>query len=106
MDLAVAAYQFTAGYPRTELYGLVSQTRRAAVSIPCNIAEGQGRGTGNEFAYHLRVGQGSLQEIETQVLIGERLAYVAPDDLSPLMDLADEVGRLMRGLSRSIEGIH
>jgi four helix bundle protein len=65
MDMVVAIYQLTRSWPKEELYGLTSQIRRAAVSVPSNIAEGQGRGVVNEFCHHLRIAQGSLQEVDT-----------------------------------------
>ena len=102
MDLVVDVYNLTRQFPREELYGLTGQLRRAAVSVPSNIAEGQGRGVGNEFRHHLRIGQGSLQEAETQLLIAERLDFVKKDQLLPIMARADEVGRLIRGLHQSI----
>ena len=102
MDLVVEVYRLTAHFPREELYGLCGQVRRAAVSIPSNIAEGQGRGVGNEFSHHVRIAQGSLQEMETQLLIAERLSYLSRAKLDPVLALADEVGRLNRGLHKSI----
>lgn len=79
MDLVVTVYQLLQHFPKEEKYDLASQIRRSAVSVPSNIAEGQGRGVGNEFAHHLRIAQGSLQELETQLLIAERLGYVSND---------------------------
>ena len=102
MDLVVEVYRLTKEFPREELYGLTSQIRRAAVSVPSNIAEGQGRGIGNEFCHHLRIAQGSLQETETQLLIAERLQFVASTQVSPAMELSNEVGRLLRGLHQSV----
>jgi len=83
MDLTVAAYEGSKRFPADELYGLRSQLRRAAVSIPSNIAEGQGRGTPEEFKRFLRIANGSRQELETQILVAERLAYVAPEPFPP-----------------------
>lgn len=102
MDLVVEVYRVSAQFPRAELYGLTSQIRRSAVSVPSNIAEGQGRGVGNEFGRHVRIAQGSLQETETQLLIAERLSYVSQISLGPVMLLTEEVGRLTRGLHKSI----
>ena len=102
MDLVVEVYRVTAQFPREELYGLTSQLRRAAVSVPSNIAEGQGRGVGNEFGRHVRIAQGSLQEAETQLLIAQRLTYLPQTSLDPVMLIAEEVGRLTRGLHKSI----
>jgi len=76
MDLVTAIYRITAQFPREEMYGLTSQLRRAAVSIPSNIAEGQGRHGVLEFRHFLRQSCGSLMELETQTLIAERLGYI------------------------------
>jgi four helix bundle protein len=102
MDMVVAVYRATVKFPREELYGLTGQLRRAAVSVPSNIAEGQGRGIGNEFSHHVRIVQGSLQEMETQLILAERLEYLRSQDVAPIMELAAEVGRLNRGLHKSI----
>ena len=102
MNLVVAVYKLSAQFPKEEMYGLTSQIRRAAVSIPSNIAEGQGRGIGNEFARFLRISQGSMQEVETQALVAERLGYVNMSQVFPLMDLTAETGRLNRGLLSSL----
>ncbi|HEX4796167.1 MAG TPA: four helix bundle protein [Humisphaera sp.] len=102
MDMVEQIYRLTAAFPREEQYGLTNQLRRAAVSVPSNIAEGQGRGVGNEFAHHVRIAQGSLQEVETQLLIASRLRYLSGDLLESVMPLIAEVGRLNRGLHKSI----
>jgi four helix bundle protein len=102
MDLAAEVYRATKVFPRDEIYGLTNQLRRAAVSVPSNIAEGQGRGVGNEFAHHVRIAQGSLQEVETQILLAQRLCYIDDAVVLPLLSLTSEVGRLNRGLHKSI----
>ena len=102
MDLVVETYKLTRGFPKEELYGLTSQVRRSALSIPSDIAEGQGRGVGAEFAHHLRISQGSLQELETQLRLAERLQYVSAAELKPVLATAAEVGRLNRGLQKSL----
>jgi four helix bundle protein len=101
MDLACAVYQLTAGFPKDELYGLARQVRGAAVSVPSNLAEGQARGP-REFKRFLKIGLGSLQELETQLLLAERLGFISSQQVKPAMDLAGEVGRLLNGLGKSI----
>ena len=102
MDLVEAVYRLSAHFPKEELYGLTSQIRRAAVSIPSNIAEGQGRWTTGEFVQFLGVAHGSLREVETQVHIAVRLTMVTPDHAEPVFNLAAEVGRLINGLRNSL----
>ena len=84
MDLVTAIYRATAGFPRDEIYGLTSQLRRAAVSIPSNIAEGQGRQSTREFIHFLSIAYGSLNEAQTQILIAERLKYLNDSDCQSL----------------------
>ena len=86
MDLVQAVYKITAGFPKEELYGLTSQLRRAAVSIPSNIAEGQGRRTTGDFQRFLAIANGSLREVETQILIAKRLNYLHNERTSHLME--------------------
>jgi len=102
MDLVEAVYTATKLFPKEEMYGLTSQIRRAAVSIPSNIAEGQGRKSSNEFARFLAIAYGSLREVETQILIAERLSYLKRRDVEPLIELSSQVGRLINGLSNSL----
>src|SRR4051812_37096676 len=102
MDLVETVYRITRDFPSAELYGLTNQVRRAAVSIPSNIAEGQGRGIGKAFTHHLRISNGSRQEVETQLLIALRLGYVTEDVIAPALNLAQEVGRIVAGLIRSL----
>lgn len=104
MDFVEAVYRRSQKFPREELYGLTNQLRRAAVSIPSNIAEGQGRGVGSESSHHLRISNGSRQEAETQILIGVRLGYVTNSEAASALGLGDEVGRLIAGLHRSVTG--
>ena len=103
MDLAVAAYEITATYPDAERYGLVSQTRRAAVSVSCNIAEGQGRSQPGEFLNQLSVARGSLQEFETLCLLANRLGYLSDDPLRALLRLSDNISRMLTGLRKVVE---
>lgn len=102
MDLVEAVYAVTRKLPREELYALSSQLRRAAISIPSNIAEGQGRGRKAEFMQFLRIGYASLREVETQILIAIRLKYVSRQEASHVLQLAAEVGRLINGLLRAL----
>lgn len=103
MDLVTEVYKATKNAPKEELYGLTSQLRRAAVSIPSNIAEGQGRKSTGEFLHHLSIAHGSLREVETQVLIGERLGYFQQRESQQIMKLTAEVGRLINGLYNSLD---
>jgi four helix bundle protein len=102
MDLVEQIYQVTRDFPDGERYGLTNQMRRASVSVPSNIAEGQGRGVGGEFAHHLRIANGSRQEVETQILIAERLGFLNREAAIETLQLAEEVGRLVAGLHRSV----
>jgi four helix bundle protein len=101
VDLAVAVYKATKRYPKDEVYGLIGQMRRSAVSVPSNIAEGQGRGSDVEPVRFLRIAHGSLRELETQLLISPRLGYIDVAQLQPILELAVEAGRLIQGLIRS-----
>jgi len=80
MDLVEANYKVTKSFPKEELYGLTNQIRRALDSIPSNIAEGQGRDSTKEFIHHLSIAYGSLYEVETQLLIAQRLNYISQQD--------------------------
>jgi four helix bundle protein len=102
MDLVVLTYQTTTSFPREEQFGLTIQLRKAAISIPSNIAEGQGRNTPGDFLHFLAVARGSLQEVETQIIIAERLHYITADKREGFFVLSSEVGRLINGLSNSI----
>ena len=101
MDLAAAVHECSRRFPRDELYGLTSQLRRAAVSVPSNIAEGQGRDTPAEFRHFLRISRGSAQEVETQLLLAQRFGYVGADEIAPALQIVDEVCRLIRRLSEA-----
>jgi four helix bundle protein len=103
MDLVEMIYKATAQFPKEEIYGLTNQLRRAVVSIPSNIAEGQGRNSSNDFRRFLAISYGSLREVETQILIAKRLNYLNDAQTEKLMNLANEVGRLINGLSNSLE---
>ena len=102
MDLVDLVYQVTKAFPKDEIYGLTNQVRRAAVSIPSNIAEGQGRRTPAEFTQFLWIAHASVREVETQVMIARRQNYLAPDREQSILNLAAETGRLIRGLINSL----
>jgi four helix bundle protein len=102
MCLAAAVYRCTESFPRSELYGLTSQLRRAAVSVPSNIAEGQGRPSSGEFKQFLGHARGSLLELETQILLAEELGYLESATGDQLLQQASEVGRILNGLITSL----
>jgi four helix bundle protein len=102
MDLVMRVYEASESFPRREMFGLTNQLRRAAVSIPSNIAEGQGRLTTKDFMRHLSIARGSLQEVETQILIAARLSYMAESASADFLERTAETSRLMTGLSRSL----
>jgi four helix bundle protein len=102
MDLVTATYRSTAGFPREEQFGLTSQLRRAAVSIPSNIAEGQGRLSEKEFRHFLGQARGSVMEVETQIQIAKNLGYIQADKTKELLNSCAEVGRILNGLLASI----
>jgi len=103
MDLAVEVYRATDQLPTEERYGLRSQMRSAAVSIPSNIAEGQGRRSVGAFRNHLSISHGSVRELETQTLLSGMLGYLKPDVVDRLIERASEVGRLVTALSASLK---
>lgn len=102
MDLVERVYQVTVRFPSEERYGLTSQLRRAAVAIPSNIAEGQGRGGHREFHRFLSIAHGCLREVETQILIADRLLYLDSHAAAELLSRCSEVGRLINGLMNSL----
>jgi four helix bundle protein len=103
MALVREIYCHTQKFPRDEIYGLTSQLRRAAVSIPSNIAEGQGRLTRGEFKQFLGHARGSVFEVETQIRIARDLGYMTAETTETLMQKVHEVGRILSGLLASLE---
>jgi four helix bundle protein len=103
MDLAEAVCIVSGTLPASERFGLSSQMRRAATSIPANIAEGQGRRTRGEFLNHLSVAHGSLRELETHIVLARRLGMIDTTALQSILNKAAEVGRLINGLANSLE---
>jgi len=102
MGVVETVYRVTRDWPREELFGLTSQIRRAAVSVPANIAEGQGRTGIKEFLHHLSIANGSLRELQTHVLISQRLGYSDESTCKALMEQTTEVARLLVGLIKSL----
>lgn len=100
MKLVAAVYRDTAVYPKDEQYGLVAQTRRAAVSVPSNIAEGAGRNSTGELVQFLGIASGSLAELETEIELGSMLSYLPAN--SPILAQVHRVGRLLRALRASL----
>jgi four helix bundle protein len=98
MDLAKEVYNCTASFPKTEIYGLTSQMRRSAVSVPSNIAEGKGRYSQKELLHFLFHARGSLLELETQIILCQELGFLDQAKRPALTTLASEVGRLQNGL--------
>lgn len=103
VDVAARTYQFTGTFPRDELYGLTSQMRRVAVSIAANIAEGYGRESTASYIHHLRIAQGSLKELETHIVIAERVGFLSADAAAAHKPAMDSVSRMLRALIRSLE---
>ena len=103
MDLVEMVYEMTNNFPSDERFGLTSQLRRAVVSVPSNIAEGQGRNSGNEFKRVLNIAHGSLREVETQLLIAGRLKYLTESNVQQALQLCEETGRIINGLINSLK---
>jgi four helix bundle protein len=102
MDLADTVYTITAGFPRSEMFGLATQLRRAAVSIPSNIAEGRTIG-GGRFLYHLRVALGSEAELETQIELSVRRSFISAERARGILSSAAEVARMLHGMHRALK---
>jgi four helix bundle protein len=102
-NLVVSIYHETQEFPREELYGLASQMGRVAVSIPSNIAEGKGRSTDRDRALFFCPARGSMLELETQILIAQRLSYLAPPGAEALLKTSTELGRMLNSLIQSIK---
>lgn len=103
MTVAEQVYRLTRGFPREEQYGLTSQVRRAAVSVPANIAEGWARASTPEFLQFLRIAQGSLRELETHVLLATRVDLCPPEQATPLLESIVVLSRQLLALQRSLQ---
>jgi len=102
MELALGVYRGTEGFPKHELYGLAQQMRRAAVSVPSNIAEGKGHRSDKEFQRFLFHARGSLMELETQILLAGKLEYLTAEQSQALQTSATQVGKSLAGLLNSL----
>jgi four helix bundle protein len=99
IDLTVLIYQFTADFPKQEVYGLTSQMRRASVSVASNIAEGSARGTKKDFRQFVKLAHGSNCELQTQLVISRRLHFGDDDRCEAIENLSQEVGKMLSGLN-------
>ena len=103
MAFVKQVYEATKTFPKDELYALTNQLRRAAVSIPSNIAEGHARDSTKEFLHHLSFALGSLAEVETQLILAQDLQYLPKESLLSLIQESTEIGRMLRGLQKSLQ---
>ena len=103
MDLVEICYKITSEFPKEELYSLTNQIRRAAISIPSNIAEGQSRWSTKEFLRFLSITKGSLSELETQLLLAQRLKYLSEEKLFIITELTNEIEKMISGLRKSLQ---
>ncbi len=103
MDLAVAVYRYTAGFPKDERFGLVSQMNRAAVSVPSNIAEGSALNSTKELLRFIEIAFGSLAELETQIVLSQHLGFGDSQAAVALLENSDEVGKMLRGLEHRLK---
>lgn len=102
-EVCLRTYEATRAFPRQEMYGLVAQMRRCAISVPSNIAEGYRRKNRREYIQFLHIASGSCAELETQIRLAKDLHYLDPDHAQRLYESQEEVSRLLRGLIRSLE---
>lgn len=102
MEMVAEVYKLTDNFPKREVYSLTDQIRRAAVSVPSNIAEGQAHHNHKEFLHFLRHAAGSLAELETQLYLAEKLGYAETPAINQVLQRVNEVGRILNGLIASI----
>jgi four helix bundle protein len=103
ITLAENCYRLTKNFPRDELFGMTSQIRRSAASLPANIAEGYGRETSRSYVQSLRIAQGSLKELETHLVLSERVGLSPKSAISDLVSSCEQVGKMLRALIRAIQ---
>ncbi len=104
MDLVEAVYALTASFPKQEEYRLTSQIIRAAISIPANIAEGQRRSTRKDYAHFVSIARGSVAEVETLLLVAERVELATKDKIEPLVESAEEISRMLYSMRNKLTG--
>ncbi|HQZ67910.1 MAG TPA: four helix bundle protein [Planctomycetaceae bacterium] len=102
MDLATDCYRVTKQFPKDELFGMTSQIRRAAASIPANIAEGQGRDHTKEFLNFLSIARGSLMELQTHLILAQRVNLLSDTDLQPLLTLCERISQMISRLRQAL----
>lgn len=103
MRLGKECYYLTRSFPKEELFGTTSQMRRAAASVPANIAEGYGRDSRGDYVKFLRIAQGSLKEIETHLMLSIDVELATREAVMPVLDLCDQIGRMLRSLIRTLQ---
>jgi four helix bundle protein len=102
MNLVELVYRVSIGFPKAEIYGLTSQVRRAAVSVPSNIAEGHARTSTKDYLNHLSMAQGSLAEVQTQLEIAKRLGYIVDGQIASILDEATILGKQLHALREAL----
>lgn len=104
MNLAESIYTITATFPKSEMFGLTNQIRRAASSVPANIAEGWARHNNNEFAYFLRIAHGSLRELESHLILSSRITFCDPISITPILEEITIISKQLLSLMRHLKG--
>ena len=102
VELVIELYSLTEKFPPSENFGLTNQIRKAAVSIPSNIAEGQGRNSAKEFRQFLSVSTGSVAELETQLIIAQGVKYMSQEELGPLLNTLDRIKKMIKSLANKV----
>lgn len=103
VEMAVEIYKITSEFPKNQQYSLVNQIERAVVSVSSNIAEGAGRKGRKEFIQHLSIAKGSLYELETQLVISNKVGFLSQEKMEDLINKIEEIGKMLNGLKRSLE---
>ncbi|WP_243293027.1 four helix bundle protein [Bacillus sp. FJAT-47783] len=103
-ELVLKIYEITKAFPKDEQFGLTSQIRRAAVSVPSNIVEGKGRGSDKEYKRFLLIARGSLEEVKYQLLLARDLKYIDEREYHSILKVTDEVGKMINGMLKAISG--